>query len=220
MNDFIGYSHIKILKTERIKYHCVVNIQRPQIVNHFQLIKSFVLTLIILGFFTSCSKEDLENDAQLTNISVKLKTVTSELNKVYIDIEDVQIKIKQDGNSLDAWLSLEAINKGIHNTSNLNNQSALLLVDNFSAEAGNIYGIRLVLGDNNFMDIDNVLHSLDVSNLGNSYPTNTVSTQLEANKSYDFVIELNVDQSISYDESSSMMVFNPKIQTEIRQFQY
>lgn len=188
--------------------------------NHLQLIKSFCITVLILGFFASCSKEDLENDAQLTTVSVKLKTVTGEFKKVYIDIEDVQLKVKQEENTHGTWLSLEAINKGIHNTSDLNNESALLLVDNFSVEAGHIYGIRLVLGENNFMDIGNVLYSLDVSDLGNSNPTNTVSTQLEPNKSYDFIIELNVDQSITYDESSSMMVFNPKIQTEIRQFQY
>lgn len=78
----------------------------------------------------------------------------------------------------------------------------------------------MVLGENNFMDIDNVPHSLDVSDLGNSNPANTVSTQLEPNKYYGFLIELNVDQSITYDESSSTMVFNPKIQSDIRQFQY
>ncbi len=188
--------------------------------NHFQLIKSFCLTVLILGFFLSCSKEDLENDVQLTNVSVKLKTVTGDFKKVYIDIEDVQLKVKQEENSPGTWLSLEAINNGIHNTSDLNNENALLLVSNFSVEAGYIYGIRLVLGENNFMDIGNVLHSLDVSDLGNSNPTNTVATQLQPNKSYVLIIEMNIDQSISYDESSSMMVFNPKIQTEIRQFQY
>lgn len=187
---------------------------------YFQRIKPILFTVIILGFFTSCSKEELENDAQLTNVSVKLKTVTSELKKVYIDIDDIQLKVRQEGNTPATWLSLEAINNGIHNTSDLNNENALLLVDNFSVKAGYIYGIRLVLGENNFMDIDNVLHSLDVSDLGNSNPANTFSIQLEPNKYYDFLIELNVDQSITYDESSSMMVFNPKIQTEIRQFQY
>lgn len=192
----------------------------PQIVKYLHLIKLFILTVIIIGFLSSCSKEDLENDAQLIKVSVELNTVTSELNKVYIDIEDVQLKVKQEGNSHETWLSLKAINKGIHNTTDLNNDNALLLVDNFSVEAGYIYGIRLVLGANNFMDIDNVLHSLDVSDLGNSNPANTLSTQLEPNNSYVFLIELNVDQSISYDESSTMMVFNPKIQTEIRQFQY
>lgn len=192
---------------------------KTPIVNYFQRIKPIFLALIILVFFTNCAKEELENDSQFSNVSVKIKTVSSDVNKVFIDILDVQLKLNQEENTSAAWLSLEAINNGIHNTSHLNN-NALLLVDNFMVEAGFIYGIRLILGDNNFMDIDNVLYSLDVSDLGNANPTNTVSTQLQPNKSYDFVIELNVDQSIWYDESSSMMIFNPKIQTEIRQFQY
>lgn len=100
-------------------------------VEYFQRIKPILFTVIILGFFTSCSKEELENDAKLTNVSVKLKTVTSELKKVYIDIDNIQLKVIQEGNTPATWLRLEAINNDSHNTSDLNNENALLLVDNF-----------------------------------------------------------------------------------------
>ncbi len=94
------------------------------------------------------------------------------------------------------------------------------LVDDFQIESTYIYEIRLVLGDNNSIDLDNILHSLDVINLGNARPSNLVRTELVKNRFYDFIIDIDIDKSISYNEDENMMILNPKLYTEIRQIQY
>ena len=187
---------------------------------HLQPIKSFFFTLVILACFTSCTKDDLNEDRNFSSLSVKLKSTTGELDKVYLEIKDVQLRVKEDGNLANAWLSLNAINKGTHNAYDLKEDSELQLVDDFQIESTYIYEIRLVLGENNFIDLDNILHSLDVTNLGNSTPSNLIRTELVKNRFYDFIINIDIDKSISFNEDENMMVLNPKLYTEIRQIQY
>ena len=185
-----------------------------------QPVKSIFFTLCILACLTSCTKDDFDSDSNLSSVSVKLKSSTGELNKVFLEIEDVQLRVKDNDNGPNTWLSLNTINNGTFNACDLKEESELLLADNFEIESGYIYEIRLVLGDNNFIDIENTLHSLDVSNLGNATPSNSVKTELVKHRSYDFVISIDIDKSVSFNEDENMMVLNPKIYTEIRQIQY
>jgi hypothetical protein len=185
-----------------------------------QPIKSIFLIISILACFTSCSKDDVNADSNLATVTVKLKSSTGELDKVYIEIEDVQLRVKNNDNAGNAWVSLNAINTGTYNAYDLIEDSELLLVDDFEIESGYIYEIRLVLGGNNFIDLDDTLHSLNVSTLGNSKPSNVVRKELVKHVFYDFVIDIDIDESVSLSEDENIMVLNPKIHTEIRQIQY
>ncbi len=185
-----------------------------------QPIKSIFFAISILACFASCTKDDINAESNLASVSVKLKSSTGELDKVFIEIEDVQLRVKENDNTPNAWLSLNAINLGTYNAYDLIEDSELIMVDNFEIESGYIYEIRLVLGDNNFIDLDNTLHSLDVSNLGNATPSNVVRKELVKHVFYDFVIDIDIDESVSFNEEENMMVLNPKIYTEIRQIQY
>ncbi len=185
---------------------------------HLQPIKSFFFSLIILVCFTSCTKDDVNTDSQLVGITVKLKSTPGEFDKVFIEIEDVQLKVKEDDNASNAWVSLNAINKGTYNVFNLRDDSELLLVNNFEIKSTYIHEIRLVLGDNNFIDLNNTLYSLDVTDSGNSTPSNLVKIELNPNHIYTFVIDIDIDKSISFDEDQNMMILNPELYTEITQF--
>ncbi|EPR73991.1 hypothetical protein ADIWIN_0951 [Winogradskyella psychrotolerans RS-3] len=187
---------------------------------HLQAIKFLVFTFIILTSATSCSTDDIDNSDQLAAVSVSLKSTTQDLNKVYLDIEDVQIRVTEEKSAANAWVSLNAINTGTHNVSALINDAQLQLVNYFEIESAYVYEIRIVLGDNNFIDIDQTLFSLDVADKGNSTPSNLVNSDFESNHIYDIVIDLNLDESISFNASDNMMVLNPKLYTEIRDIQY
>jgi len=185
---------------------------------HLQPIKSLFFTLIILVCFTSCTKDDSNIGAQLSGITVKLKSTTGEFDKVFIEIEDVQFKVKEDGNAPNAWVSLNTINKGTYNIYDLSDDSELLLVDNFEMKPTYIYEIRLVLGNTNFIDLNNTLYSLDVTNFGNSIPSNLVRLELVPNRFYDFVIDIDIDKSLSFNEDQNMMILDPELYTAITQF--
>jgi hypothetical protein len=180
--------------------------------------KSLFFTLIILVCFTSCTIEDNRADGQLAGINVQLKSTAGEFNKVFVEIEDVQLKVNQDGNAPNAWVSLNTINRGTYNLFDLRDDSELLLVDSFEMKATYIYGIRLVLGDNNFIDLNNTLHSLDITNLGNSTPSNLVKMELVPNRIYDFMIDIDIDKSLSFNEDQNMMILDLQLYTAITQF--
>jgi hypothetical protein len=185
---------------------------------NLQPIKSLLFALLFSVCITSCSKDDISVDK--TRISVNLKsTIIGQLNKVYMNIIDVQLKVKETSNS-EAWLSLNTINQGTYDVSNLSEDSPLLLVDNLEIEASYIYEIRLVLGDNNFIDINNILHSLETSSLGNATPSNIINTELSSKRRYDIVVDVDIDESVSFNEQENMMVLNPKLYTAIRQIEY
>lgn len=207
--------------TQNIPYEVSLscNYSIPQIMKHLHTLKVLVFTFIILTSTMSCSKEDTDNgNTSIAAVSVSLKSTTEDSNKVYLDIADVQIRVKE-GTAND-WVSLEAINTGAQNISALNNDTQLQLVDFVEIESAYVYEIRIVLGDNNFMDINQTLVSLDVTDKGSDTPSNLVHTAFEANHIYDIVLDLNLDESISYNASDNMMVLNPKLYTEIRQIEY
>ena len=97
---------------------------------HLQLVKSLFLSLIILVCFLNCTIDAIDSNQHLAGITVKLKSTAGELNNVFIEIEDVQLKVKEDAHSSNAWISLNAINKGTYNIFDFRNDSELLLVDN------------------------------------------------------------------------------------------
>ncbi|WP_407556375.1 DUF4382 domain-containing protein [Winogradskyella sp. 4-2091] len=177
-------------------------------------IKYFVLFLIISLSFSSCTKDDLGRSENKAAISVSLKSTTDELSKVFLDIEDVQIRV--DNNSSNSWVSLNAINTGTHNISDLAADTELLLVDHIEIDPSYIYEIKLVLGDTNFMDINNVIINLEVDE--NTIASNLVQREFEGNHIYQVILELDLDQSVQFNSEENTLILDPKLQTEIRKF--
>ncbi|WP_179021282.1 DUF4382 domain-containing protein [Winogradskyella forsetii] len=183
---------------------------------HLKSLKIIVLSLIILISFSSCSKDDMARDEQNAAITVSLKSDTEQLNTVFLEINDVQIKVKEDGNLPNAWISLNAINTGTHNISNLTNASELLLVEHFEMNPTFIHEIRLVLGDNNSIKINDTSTSLSIAE--NASVSNLVKMEFDGNHIYQVVINLDIDGSVSFNEDENTMILNPKLYTEIRKF--
>ncbi len=208
--------------TQNIKNKVLLtcNYSKAQVMKRLQVIKILVFSFIILISTTSCTKDDVNDNKEFAEISVSLKSTTNNLNKVYLDIEDVQLRVKEDADAPNAWVSLDAINTGTHNVSDLKDDFVLSLVSYFEIKSAYIYEIRLVLDDNNFIDINQTLFSLDIAEIGNATPSNLVNIAFESNRIYDIVINLNLEESISFNETENMMVLHPKLYTEIRQIQY
>ena len=186
--------------------------------NHLQSIKTIVLSLVFLISYTSCTKDDLGRDGNKAAITVNLKSNLSDYDDVYFDIEDVQIKVKEDGSLPNAWMSLNTINTGTHNVSELRSDSQLLLVDHFEVNPTYIYEVRLVLGDNNFMNVNDVLVNLDITSSGNGTPSNLIKRDFEASYIYQLEINIDLDESVSFNDDENMMILDPKLYTEIRKF--
>jgi len=160
---------------------------------HLKFIKLFVLVCLVFFSFTSCSKEEFGRKQDLTGITVSLKSNSGELNKVFLDIKDIQLKILEDDNSPRAWMSLNTINTGSHNVCEFRGESELLLVNHYEIEPTYIYEIRLVLGDNNFINVNDTLVHLNVSEAENANTSNLVQKVFEGNNIYQLLINVDID---------------------------
>lgn len=183
-----------------------------------QLPKNLLFVILIGIFVTSCSKEDINVvDEAKTSISVKLSSTSNLYNGVFLDIQDVQIQVGANENNPNSWKSLGALNSGVYDFSVMNNGAELTLVEDLVIPVSHVYKVKLVLGDDNAMVMNNVLYAIDTPNAINKQSVNIIDRSLQANKSYEFTLEFELDNSI---EMNGMEVtLNPKMNTEMRLYE-
>lgn len=181
-------------------------------------LKSLFISLGILAMVTSCSKDELDNHFDQTAITVKLKGADDNLQNLLIDIQEVQLLVGTDENAPSDWVSLNILSKGVFNVSHLNSDNELLLVDAMTIPSGNVQKIKLVLGQDNAIIIHNQSQPLksDIAELASS---NIIAKTLLSNKSYEFTLEFESDNSIIMNNDKSIN-FVPRMNTLIRHSQF
>jgi hypothetical protein len=180
--------------------------------------KTALFSVLILLLLTSCSKEyDTETYEDSSLVTVKLQGTQSLYSKVNLEVLDVQFRILEDENDPNSWISLNAINTGIHDLTTITENDVVTLVDFEEVPAEFIYNIKLVLGDHNTVVKNGIEYELDMAAEYENASVNIIEKQLVANKLYDFVIEFNLDDSIEM-SSEGQANLNPKMNTLMRLF--
>ena len=178
-----------------------------------------LLFVILFGLLiTSCSKEDVLETNELTSVSVKLSSTSVLYNAVYLDVKDIMIQTGKNAQNDNSWVSLGTLNPGVHNFTEMNNDAELILVEDLVIPASHVYKVKLVLGDDNAMVMDNVLYAIDTPSTNNKESVNVVDRSLDANKSYEFTLQFELDSSIDVDGMD--VVLNPKMNTEMRLYEF
>lgn len=181
--------------------------------------KTALYSILFLIFLSSCSKEhETETFENSSLISVKLQGTQSVLSRANIEILDVQFQVLEDETDSNAWLSLNSVNLGIHDLSDLTGNDVVTLVDFEEIPTGFIYSVKLVLGDENSVVKNGVEYSLVMAQGCDYQSTNIVSKQLETNTLYDFLIEFDIDRSVEFSSQGNVQL-NPKMNTLLRRFE-
>ena len=107
-----------------------------------------ILLLTTLFFGVAC-----QNDEDKGRIVIRLTDSPGDYDKVNVDIQDIQV------NDNNGWKSLPNVNKGIYNLLDLTDGRETVLT---SAEySGKINQIRLILGEDNSVEIDGYSHPME-----------------------------------------------------------
>ncbi len=182
-----------------------------------KLIKQIALLAILSISFVSCGDDDSSSSPTegTSQISIKLMDAPGDYEHVYVDIQDVMVKVNDASDDDGSWVSLNAINTGVYDLLELTGGVNILLVDNFEVLSGNLNQVRLVLGTDNSIVID-----------GESFPLNTPSAQqsglkiqvnetLLPNIGYTFLLDFDVDESIVVAGNSGNINLKPVLRASV-----
>lgn len=178
-------------------------------------LKTLLISLLAVIVCTSCTKEEASTPLENSLVNVKLTGTQTQLSRFNLEIIDVQFRVLEDESNPNAWISLNAMNTGVHDLTFFNGNQFITLVDFEQVPSEFIYNIKLVLGDQNTIVKNGIEYVVDIdSEYGNS-SVNILEKQLIENKLYEFTIELNLDESVSF-SSQNEAKLNPKMNTSMR----
>ncbi|MDO5969349.1 DUF4382 domain-containing protein [Flavivirga aquimarina] len=163
-------------------------------------LKTILLSLICISLFGCHNSESNNTSLQAPTISIKLVDKSGDFEEVNVDVVDVLIKMDDNSNDENGWISLNS-NKKVINLLDLTGGVHEVLVDKFPIPTGTLKQIRLVLGDNNTIVIKNDLdvgevHDLKTPSAQQSGLKLKVDTVIEEGFTYDFVLDFDVDKSV------------------------
>ncbi|WAC00897.1 DUF4382 domain-containing protein [Lacinutrix neustonica] len=176
----------------------------------------YVILSLSLVFALSCNKSDDTNPVEGTSkISVRLMDMPGDFDNVFVDVQDVMIKLNDDSEGDSGWVSVEAINTGIYDLLELTGGIDVLLLDDFELPSGYLNQIRLVLGNDNTVVIDGETFPLNTPSAQQSGLKIKVNQNLEPNINYTFLLDFNVDASIVMASNSENINLKPVIRASV-----
>lgn len=174
----------------------------------------FVLPLFLLPFLFSCndSNSDGANKAAPT-ITVRLVDAPGDYEAVNVEIVDVKIKMDDDSDDDEGWMSLEANNE-IVNLLDFTGGISKVLVDRFPIPPGTLSQMRLVLGDGNTIVMKNendedVEYDLKTPSGQQSGLKVKINALIEEGFTYDYILDFDVEKSIVHAGNSGNIILKP-----------
>ena len=142
----------------------------------------------MITLLVSCTSENSKN----AFLQVRLTDAPGDYQEVNIDIQDVQVNADENSNS--GWKSLN-VRKGVYNLLEFTNGLDTLL-GSIELPAGKISQIRLVLGSNNTLKIDDQTLSLTTPSAQQSGLKILVNDELKAGITYNITLDFDAARSI------------------------
>lgn len=153
----------------------------------------FAMTMLSLVFI-GCNENDDSSSSGTSNVIVRLSDAPGDYKEVNLEVKDVLIK---NSSSTDdqGWVSIGK-NPGVYNLLDLTGGVTVLIADNTIA-SGYLGQIRLLLGENNTVVLkDGTTHSLKTPSAQQSGLKLQVNQTLLADKTYEFLLDFDVEHSI------------------------
>jgi hypothetical protein len=118
----------------------------------------FILTLaaiVVAGFFFACSKDN--NSAGSTQLTIRMTDTPYNAQEVNVDLKEVRVNMADDSSG---WRTLTT-NAHVYNLLNFQNGVDTAIATG-SVPTGNVRELRLILGPNNSIKINNVTYPLTI----------------------------------------------------------
>lgn len=182
----------------------------------FKKLNLFILSLLVLTFYncTNDSKDTTNLNDGFAHISIKLVDGPGNYDQVFVDVQDIMIKMNDDSEGDNGWVSAGAT-PGVYDLLELTGGQSAILIDDYEVLAGELSQIRLVLGDNNHVVKDGVQYDLKTPSAQQSGLKLKVNQTVEAGFLYAFVLDFDVAKSIVDAGNSNNIILKPVINASL-----
>ena len=169
----------------------------------------FILLAGSTFVFLSCKKNNGSSVAD-SSMSVYLVDAPAAYDRVFIDIQSVQVKASADGSESE-WQTLNISRPGVYNLLNFKNGIDTLL-GTLKLPAGRINQLRLVLGSNNSVVLNGISYPLTTPSAQQSGLKLQIKADLIAGIDYRIWIDFDAARSIIQTGNGSY-ILKPVIRT-------
>lgn len=151
----------------------------------------FLIVIALLSFILiGCNEDDDSSMVGTAKVELRLTDAPAQYEEVNIDVQKIVFKMNGDD---DIHFPLE--NPGIYNLLELNNGIDVLLGETV-LPVGSISQIRLILGENNTIKVDGVVHPLHTPSAQQSGLKVNVHYTLEPDMVYQIWLDFDAGKSI------------------------
>lgn len=182
----------------------------------FKKVNLFFLSVLLVTFY-GCTN-DTNNSVNQTDgsarISIKLVDSPGDYDKVFVDIQDIMIKMNDDSEGENGWESL-GITPGIYDLLELTGGKSAILIDDYEVLAGELSQMRLILGDQNSVVKGDDEFPLKTPSAQQSGLKLKINQTLEAGYLYSFVLDFDVAKSIVVAGNSGNIILKPVINASL-----
>ena len=170
----------------------------------------FLMAILAVTVLFSCSNDDSNGDGS-ARVKVRMTDAPGDYKAVFVNVVDVMIKSDASATEEDGWVSLAGVQTGMYNLLTLTGGVTQLLAD-AEVEAGYLSEIRLVLGGDNYLILnDDSRQELSTPSAQQSGLKIKVDQELEAGEEYEFLLDFDVDKSIVSAGNSGGFILKPVI---------
>lgn len=168
-------------------------------------LKATVILAVLLSSITlvsSCGK-----DRRTGNLEIQMKDAPGDFQQVNVEIKSVQVHLESDG-----WVSVPT-NAGVYDLLELQNDVTVVLTDNDEFPVGKVNQLRLILGDDNSVLVDDVYYNLALSSEDKTGLKININQNIESDQTLMLLIDFDAQKSIVI-EGNSTYRLKPVIQLD------
>lgn len=174
------------------------------------IIKTLGFSAILILFFTACSREQKNgSNSNKARLQIALTDDPGDYQAVFIDVREIKINMTSDNDN--GWQTLSNVQTGQYDLLKLVNDDDTILAD-VDLVPGRVHQIRLVLGSDNFVKIDNQLIQLETPSAEQSGLKLNIQQDVVAGILYKLTMDFDVAKSIKKTGNGKYML-KPVIRT-------
>ncbi|WP_066757104.1 DUF4382 domain-containing protein [Crocinitomix algicola] len=153
------------------------------------IIKSFY-ACAFFALMISCNKED-----STANLTIKMTDQPGNYDTVSVEIIDVQIHFSNEDDDENGWVSLPT-ETGNYDLLLLQDSVTTILSEEAEIPTGKLQQMRLMLGTNNYIVIDEAVYPLELTSQDKTGLKMNLNTTVESGDEIEILFDFNAHESI------------------------